>query len=117
MTKAGAGAGETVMIGDTVHDMRMAKAGGVAAIGVAWGYHDAVDLTAAGADIVIERFDELDARDRQAAGSSACVSFSKTPTQHRDDGYGRAQAHVQAATAEAVLQGRRRRARSMAALP
>src|SRR5690606_38280780 len=37
MEKAGAGKSETVMIGDTVHDMRMAKAAGVQAIGVAWG--------------------------------------------------------------------------------
>ena len=33
-------AAQTVMIGDTVHDMRMARAAGVAAIGVAWGYHE-----------------------------------------------------------------------------
>ncbi|MDR3474578.1 MAG: HAD-IA family hydrolase [Devosia sp.] len=58
--KAGASVGEAVMIGDTTHDMSMAKAAGVAAIGVAWGYHDTVDLRAAGADIVIGRFEELE---------------------------------------------------------
>jgi len=61
MRKAGTGTAETVMIGDTVHDMRMARAGGVGAIGVAWGYHETVDLEAAGADIVITRFEDLDA--------------------------------------------------------
>jgi len=61
MHKAGVGAANTVMIGDTVHDMRMAKAAGVGAIGVAWGYHDRQELLDAGADIVIERFDQLDA--------------------------------------------------------
>jgi phosphoglycolate phosphatase len=60
MGKAGASAAETVMIGDTVHDMKMAKAGGVKAIGVGWGYHAVADLRAAGADLVIAGFDELD---------------------------------------------------------
>ena len=49
------------MIGDTVHDMRMARAAGVAAIGVAWGYHEREELRKAGADVVLESFDELDA--------------------------------------------------------
>jgi phosphoglycolate phosphatase len=61
MRKAGTSTAETVMIGDTVHDMAMAKAAGVGAIGVAWGYHASVDLRAAGADIVVERFDALGA--------------------------------------------------------
>lgn len=60
MAKAGIDREHTAMIGDTVHDMRMAKAGGVKAIGVAWGYHEPEELRAAGADIVIERFDQLD---------------------------------------------------------
>jgi phosphoglycolate phosphatase len=60
MQKAGATHPETVMIGDTVHDMRMAKAARVRAIGVAWGYHDSAELKAEGADIVIDRFDQLD---------------------------------------------------------
>jgi phosphoglycolate phosphatase len=61
MARAGVSAAETVMIGDTVHDMRMAKSAGVGAIGVAWGYHLPDELLGAGADIVIERFDALDA--------------------------------------------------------
>src|SRR5690606_2252505 len=36
MAKAGAERSRTVMVGDTVHDMRMAKAAGVAAIAVTW---------------------------------------------------------------------------------
>lgn len=60
MHQAGAGKSETVMIGDTVHDMRMARAAGVAAIGVAWGYHERDELRKAGADAVIETFDDLD---------------------------------------------------------
>ena len=61
MEKAGVDAARTVMVGDTVHDMRMAKAGKVKAIGVAWGYHAIDDLREAGADIVLEDFAELDA--------------------------------------------------------
>ena len=60
MAKAGVGQSQTVMVGDTVHDMRMAKAAGVGAVGVAWGYHEIDELRAAGADVVIERFDQLD---------------------------------------------------------
>lgn len=61
MEKAGATKAETVMIGDTVHDMRMGRAAGVKAIGVAWGYHTVTELLAEGADVIIEDFDHLDA--------------------------------------------------------
>jgi phosphoglycolate phosphatase len=60
MAQAGASKAETVMVGDTVHDMRMSRAAGVAAIGVAWGYHEREELRKAGADVVIESFDDLD---------------------------------------------------------
>lgn len=49
MAEAGAASRDTVMIGDTSFDMAMADAAGVHAIGVAWGYHTAAELTAAGA--------------------------------------------------------------------
>lgn len=60
MEKAGATPTDTVMIGDTVHDMRMARAAGVHALGVAWGYHTVFDLNEAGADMIIEDFAALD---------------------------------------------------------
>lgn len=50
-----------VMIGDTEFDVAMAKSAGMAAIGVAWGYHPVSRLRAAGADVVIETFEALDA--------------------------------------------------------
>ena len=50
--EAGIGAENAVMIGDTAFDIEMARAAGVAAIGVAWGYHPRERLTAAGADWV-----------------------------------------------------------------
>ena len=49
MAEAGAAADRTVMIGDTSYDMAMARAAGVGAIGVSWGYHDPRDLIGAGA--------------------------------------------------------------------
>jgi phosphoglycolate phosphatase len=55
LAEAGADAADSMMIGDTSYDMMMAKAAGVTAIGVAWGYHDRHELLAAGADHVAER--------------------------------------------------------------
>lgn len=49
MAETGAGSGETVMIGDTTFDMQMASEAGTAALGVAWGNHKAVELSAHGA--------------------------------------------------------------------
>lgn len=49
----------TVMIGDTGHDIRMAKAAGVRAQGVAWGFHTADEIAEAGADHVAMSFEEL----------------------------------------------------------
>jgi phosphoglycolate phosphatase len=69
MTRAGATRGETVMIGDTIHDMRMAKSAGVAAIGVGWGYHEQAELRSEGADVVIDSFDRLDAAIDQLLGA------------------------------------------------
>lgn len=54
MMQAGATPAETVMIGDTGFDMAMAVAAGARAIGVDWGYHDAVTLRAAGAETVVD---------------------------------------------------------------
>ena len=52
LADAGADATSSVMIGDASYDMAMAKAAGVTAIGVAWGYHAPEELMAAGADFV-----------------------------------------------------------------
>lgn len=50
---------ETVMIGDTAYDMRMATAAQTGAIGVDWGYHHPAELMDAGARIVVETPAEL----------------------------------------------------------
>ena len=60
MRETGIGPEDTVLIGDTVYDITMARAAGAAGIGVAWGYHPVEDLHAAGAHTVIDTFDALD---------------------------------------------------------
>lgn len=57
MSETGASPENTVMIGDTSYDMDMARAAGVRAIGVNWGYHDRKALT--GAHRIIDDFDAL----------------------------------------------------------
>jgi phosphoglycolate phosphatase len=54
LAEAGAGAATSMMIGDTSYDMAMAKAAGVAGVGVAWGYHEGHELIEAGAECVAE---------------------------------------------------------------
>lgn len=59
LTETGADPSRTVMVGDTTFDVEMAVRAGVAAIGVAWGYHRAAELTAAGAAAVAEDAKDL----------------------------------------------------------
>lgn len=51
--------GNAVMIGDTVFDMDMARAAGVKAIGVDWGYHPVTALQRSGAVQVLQSFEAL----------------------------------------------------------
>jgi phosphoglycolate phosphatase len=61
IAQAGAAPGTTVMIGDTSFDMAMGVAAGAQAVGVAWGYHEAAELHAAGATRVVSTAAELPA--------------------------------------------------------
>lgn len=61
MDAVGTGAHRTVMIGDSVHDMRMAKAAGVTAIAVSWGFQPPSLLVEAGADMVARSVSDLPA--------------------------------------------------------
>ncbi|MEP0774864.1 MAG: HAD-IA family hydrolase [Acidobacteriota bacterium] len=61
MGEVGVAPEATVMVGDTVFDMAMARAAGATAVGVTWGYHPAEDLRGAGAVAVLETMDELPA--------------------------------------------------------
>jgi len=60
MRETGIRAEDTVVVGDTVFDMQMAKSAGASALGVAWGYHPVDDLHAAGASSVLDDFAALD---------------------------------------------------------
>lgn len=59
MEESGADADSTLMIGDTIFDIEMARHAKVRSIGVSWGYHDPHELQEAGAAAVIDSFDEL----------------------------------------------------------
>ena len=54
IAEAGAAPETSLMIGDTSYDMAMARAAGVTAVGVAWGYHDPGSLRRAGAHHVAD---------------------------------------------------------------
>ncbi|NTF42095.1 HAD-IA family hydrolase [Rhizobium rhizogenes] len=50
---------DTIVIGDAVYDMQMAKAAGATAIGVSWGYASVEELLAAGADAIAHHPNDL----------------------------------------------------------
>ncbi len=50
---------DIAMIGDTAYDMGMAAAAKTAAVGVSWGYHSLDELRQAGAQVVLDSFDNL----------------------------------------------------------
>ena len=57
--ETGMDARNTLVIGDAVYDMQMAKAAGARAIGVSWGYASVEALRAAGADAILDHPQEL----------------------------------------------------------
>jgi phosphoglycolate phosphatase len=50
---------DVLMVGDTAYDVIGAKAHGIPAIGVAWGYGDTVQMLEAGAVKIVEKPEEL----------------------------------------------------------
>lgn len=60
IAETGSERGMTVMVGDTVFDVEMARYAGVGALGVAWGYHPPEVLARAGAHEVIDDYRALD---------------------------------------------------------
>jgi phosphoglycolate phosphatase len=67
MAAVGALPAATIVIGDTDHDMAMARAAGAAAQGVAWGFGRREEMTGAGAGHVAETMDALAASLRDFA--------------------------------------------------
>lgn len=60
MAATGATPAFTVMIGDSEHDIGMAKAAKVHGLGVCWGFQTREELVEAGAGAICETFPELD---------------------------------------------------------
>ncbi|MEQ9490949.1 MAG: HAD-IA family hydrolase [Alphaproteobacteria bacterium] len=61
IAESGASPETTVMIGDTVFDMELAKNANVSAIGVSWGYHPPGELKRYGADMIVRNYHEVPA--------------------------------------------------------
>lgn len=53
LAETGVDPARAMIVGDTVFDVEMGRAAGILAIGVAWGYHPADRLVAAGAESVV----------------------------------------------------------------
>ncbi|MEQ8699788.1 MAG: HAD-IA family hydrolase [Bauldia litoralis] len=70
MADTGADPDTTVVIGDTSYDMEMAVNAGVAAIGVAWGYHPAEELTDTGAAAIIDHYSQAPDAVRRLIGGA-----------------------------------------------
>jgi phosphoglycolate phosphatase len=50
----------TLVVGDSIHDMRMAASAGARAVGVSWGYGEPAALLAHGAERIIHGFAEVE---------------------------------------------------------
>ncbi len=50
---------EAIFVGDSGVDMKTAVNAGMTAVGVTWGYRDIIELTEAGAEIVIDKPEDL----------------------------------------------------------
>jgi len=61
LDETGVNAHNAIVIGDTTYDIHMAANANVKSIGVAWGYHDAEELTHAGAAHIVHDYSELPA--------------------------------------------------------
>lgn len=59
LPRAGIDPADAVMVGDREHDVVAARANGVRAVGVLWGYGSAAELAAAGAHALVARPEEI----------------------------------------------------------
>ncbi|WP_250460880.1 HAD-IA family hydrolase [Microbulbifer litoralis] len=59
LSETGVPVGEAVMVGDTVYDLEMAAAAGMASIGVSYGVHHPERLSTCGPRAIIDHFSEL----------------------------------------------------------
>lgn len=70
LSETGADRDDTVVIGDTTFDIQMARNAGVRAIGVSWGYHPSQALLDAGAHVVIDEWNAVEATLVEMTGST-----------------------------------------------
>ncbi|HUF86602.1 MAG TPA: HAD-IA family hydrolase [Thermohalobaculum sp.] len=61
LAATGVEAAQAVMVGDSTFDMAMARAAGVRALGVTWGFQPPGRLVEAGAERLVQSYDALDA--------------------------------------------------------
>lgn len=59
LAESGVPSDRAALIGDTGFDMAMARAGGIRALGVTWGYHSRTALEAAGAEFLVDEAPQL----------------------------------------------------------
>ena len=59
LAKLGVKPEETIFVGDSKTDMQTAKAAGIKAVGVSWGFRDKKELTEAGAEKIIDEPSQL----------------------------------------------------------
>lgn len=57
--QTGIDARDTIVVGDAIYDMMMAKSAGAKAVGVSWGYAGRAELTASGADAIVDRAEDI----------------------------------------------------------
>jgi phosphoglycolate phosphatase len=61
LSETGCRRARAIMVGDTEFDIAMGRGAGFCTIGVGWGYHAPRRLREAGADRIVDSFDELEA--------------------------------------------------------
>jgi len=76
MSRLGADAATTAMVGDTTHDLLMAKQAGMAAIGVTWGIHTTDQLKAAEPQVIVDTFSEV------VGAAHALLKLSSSPVSY-----------------------------------
>ena len=59
LAETGAAPRDSVMIGDSTFDMAMARAAGIGAVGVSWGYRRPEALRETGAEAIVGSYREL----------------------------------------------------------
>ncbi|MBX9445477.1 HAD family hydrolase [Dickeya chrysanthemi] len=76
MSRLGAGASTTAMVGDTTHDLLMAKQAGMVAIGVTWGIHHVEQLKSAEPQVIVDTFGEV------VGAAHALLKLSSSPVSY-----------------------------------